>query len=370
VEDQSNPISDPTVSVQKFCLELEKDRRTPEGRIRNEHEFREHFFPYDGSGATDRLLRLMPRDIRGPIIASWGIRGQKAACRDDEARVLSVVHDAFVAGDIDDQGFEDGLSPETVVSWCDLSDWWGFWRGGKHTKSAIQRALELAYGLGLFDAEWFFDMVEAGDSRGTDVLCDGLNKAELAGWIKKIHETADGSPKGMLGALGWATLVTKTSNTVLLAVIDAFAKKVGLDKEPARAEGGAEARRAGKQPTVPGLSDWSEPAPDEASAQEDVLLGALEEPQREGTEQDWLENPVVPAATGVDDLDVEMLGTGGVAEPTGAIADLLADDDGSGDDLGAPARRPALPGLPAGLAKRQKSVPPPLPDGGPTSKRK
>ena len=134
MDDQTNPNNDLNAPVTKFCLALEKDRRTPEGRIRSEHDFREHFFPYDESSAKDRILRFLPRDVRGPIIASWGIRGRKAAMRDDDARVRAVVHDAFVAGDIDDPTFEEGVATDVIISWCELADWWKFWRGGKHTE--------------------------------------------------------------------------------------------------------------------------------------------------------------------------------------------------------------------------------------------
>ena len=182
MDDQHTPANDLNAPVTKFCLALEKDRRTAEGRIRSEKDFREHFFPYDEASAKDRILRFLSREIRGPIIASWGIRGRKAAMRDDDLRVRAVLHDAFVAGDIDDQTFEDGITADVVVGWGELADWWKFWRGGKHTKYSIQRALETAYELGLFDARWFFDILESGGGKlhGTDVLVEGMSKTELA----------------------------------------------------------------------------------------------------------------------------------------------------------------------------------------------
>ena len=177
MDDQTTPTNDLDSSVTKFCLALERDRRTPEGRSRSEREFREHFFPYDDGIARDRILKFLPRDVRGPIIASWGIRGRKAAMRDDDSRVRAVVHDAFVAGDIDDQTFEDGLAPELIIGWVELADWWRFWRGGKHTKYSIQRALETAYDLELLDARWFLDTLESGGGKlhGTDVLVEGMS---------------------------------------------------------------------------------------------------------------------------------------------------------------------------------------------------
>ena len=197
MDDQHNPTNDLSAPITKFCLALEKDRRTAEGRIRSEKDFREHFFPYDEAAAKDRILRFLPREIRGPIIASWGIRGRKAAMRDDDHRVRAVLHDAFVAGDIDDQTFEDGITADVVVGWGELADWWKFWRGGKHTKYSIQRALESAYELGLFDARWFFDILESGGGKlhGTDVLVEGMSKTELADWIKNCLLYTSPSPR-------------------------------------------------------------------------------------------------------------------------------------------------------------------------------
>ena len=62
------------------------------------------------------------------------------------------MHDALVAGDVDHNAFEDGLTPETFVRWVPLGDLWSFWRGGKLTKQAIHKALSTAYELYLFDA--------------------------------------------------------------------------------------------------------------------------------------------------------------------------------------------------------------------------
>jgi hypothetical protein len=402
-------------AVPKFCLALEKDRRTPEGRIRSEHDFREHFFPYDEAMARDRVLKFLPREIRGPIIASWGIRGRKAAMRDDDARVRAVVHDAFVAGDIDDQTFEDGVSADIVVSWAELADWWKFWRGGKHTKYSIQRALETGYDLGLFDARWFFDVLESGGGKlhGTDVLVEGMSKTELADWIKKIHESGDGSPKGLLSALGWSTLVAKTSNAVLLSAIDAFAQKNALVKDRFKADEDNEprnrlsdhaaiaaAKKASEPPPPvavaaprPGrpsvLPSWSEglnapPTIDEGPAKpdgvlsppDDALLKELETPS--GPESDWLENAVaVPASEAPDDLDVVIDGAISESQPDPAEVTHVfqrPDDDlfsaasagpnnGEGENAGSIALRSkaTLPGLPNPAKRGGKTVPPPLP---------
>jgi hypothetical protein len=410
VDEQQNPTNDLNAAVTKFCLALEKDRRTPEGRIRSEHDFREHFFPYDEALSRDRILKFLPREIRGPIVASWGIRGRKAAMRDDDARVRAVVHDAFVAGDIDDQTFEDGVSADIVISWAELADWWKFWRGGKHTKYSIQRALETGYDLGLFDARWFFDVLESGGGKlhGTDVLVEGMSKTELADWIKKIHESGDGSPKGLLTALGWPTLVAKTSNAVLLSAIDAFAHKNTLVKDKFKADEDNEprqrlsdhAKRVSEPPPAPAkptpartsvLPSWSEglggPAREDApkldgvlSPPDDALLKELESPSQ--PEGDWLDNPVnVPTSESPDDLDVVIDGAISESQPDPAEVTHVfqrPDDDlfagpaapNNGETEGGGANvairsKATLPGLPATVKRAGgKSLPPPLPDKG------
>ena len=411
MDDQHSPTNDLDSSVTKFCLSLERDRRTPEGRSRSEREFREHFFPYDDGIARDRLLKFLPQDVRGPIIASWGIRGRKAAMRDDDPKVRAVVHDAFVAGDIDDQTFEDGLAPELIIGWVELADWWRFWRGGKHTKYSIQRALETAYDLELLDARWFLDTLESGGGKlhGTDVLVEGMSKTELADWIKKIHESGDGSPRGLLNALGWPILVAKTSNAVLLSAMDAFAQKNGLVKDKFKAdEGEPDGHRGSTPPSRP--SGWSEgkslapkespssrdassarepsrsakeapkdvPAPDapprddvELSPPNEALLRELEAPSRPD-EGDWLEDPVnVQAGEAVDDLDVVLTQSdqSDQPDPTDITQIFHREDDLFGPNgseqqpepvvSSPPSRKAALPGLPG--KRGNKTVPPPLP---------
>jgi hypothetical protein len=222
--------NDLSAAVPKFCLALEEHRRTPEGRVRTSQEMMTTYFPHDDKSCTDRIFKYLPNEVRGPIIAAWGIRGIKAAMRDNDEKVQSVVHDALVAGDVDHTAFEDGLSPETLVRWVPLADLWAFWRAGKMTKQALHKALATAYELYLFDARWFLDTITAkgGSIRGTDVLADGLTKEELTQWIHRIHETADGTPKGIVSALGWDKIVAKTANDVLVAVLDAMVTKVGL----------------------------------------------------------------------------------------------------------------------------------------------
>lgn len=198
--------------------------------MRSAQELVTAFFPHDEKTCSDKLFRHLPRDVRGPIVAAWGIRGVKAALRDDDERVKQVVHDALVAGDVDATSFEDGVTAETLVRWVPLGDLWSFWRGGKLTKIAIHKALSTAYELYLFDARWFLEALQSkgGVLKGTDVLADGLTKEELTHWIRRVHETGDGTPKGLVASLGWTKIVEKTHNEVLLTVLDAMAAKVGL----------------------------------------------------------------------------------------------------------------------------------------------
>ncbi len=218
----------------KFCLAVEEHRRTPEGRVRTAEHFLAFFFPPDGKAPQDRIFLHIPQAVRGPIISGWGIRGAKAALRDDDEKVSSVVFDSLVAGDLVANAFEDGLPPAVVIGWAPLADWWTFWRQSALTKPTLLKALVTAYDLGLFDARWLLSTLESrgGELKGTDVLSTGLTKDELAEWIRKVHESGNGSPKGLLEALGWDKLVHKAPNEALLGVLDAFARKVALVTEP------------------------------------------------------------------------------------------------------------------------------------------
>jgi hypothetical protein len=233
VEKARNDLS---AAVPKFCLALEEHRRTPDGRVRTSQELLTTFFPHDEKVCTDRILKYLPMEVRGPIIAAWGIRGIKSALRDNDEKAQTVLYDALLAGDVDHVAFEDGLTAETLVRWVPLGDLWTFWRGGKLTKQAIHKALATAYELFLFDARWFLETISArgGALKGTDVLADGLTKDDLTHWVRRIHETGDGSPKGVVAALGWDKIVAKTPNEVLVSALDAVATKVGLVAAPPR----------------------------------------------------------------------------------------------------------------------------------------
>ena len=265
----SKARNDLTSPVPKFCLVLEASRRTNEGRVRTPQELLTHFFPYSEGTATDRLFHFLPREVRGPILTSWGVRGQKSALRDSDDKVRAVVHDALVAGDVDASMFEASLAADVFVRWIDLPDWWSFWRGGKLAKYSILKALEAGYDLGLFDAEWFLQTVASkdGKTRGTDLLSEGLSKADLTEWLRAIYLTADGSPRGIVAALGWDQIVSKTPDEVLIAVLDAIALKVGL-KEDGKAK---EEPKPKEEPRVKEEPKAKEEAKAKAAPQPDPL---------------------------------------------------------------------------------------------------
>jgi hypothetical protein len=231
---KETPVSAPPVQtplpspLAQLCLALESYRRTDDGRVRSARDLVAHFFPYDASSAEDRVLRHLPREVRGPILSAWGLRGTKTALRDDDAKVRSVVHDALVAGDIDPAAFEEGIDAEALVGHVPLASWWAFWRGADLTKNALRKALVTAHDLSLFDAAWLWETITRGDLRGTDVVADALSKAELGDWLRAVHRSGDGSAAGFLAAIGWERLVTRTPNDALLRVVDALAEKVGL----------------------------------------------------------------------------------------------------------------------------------------------
>jgi hypothetical protein len=145
------------------------------------------------------------------------------------------------------------------------------------SKQSLQKALTVAYDLALFDARWFLDTVQAksGALKGTDVLADGLSKEDLVAWIKRIHEGGDGTPKGLVAALGWEKIAAKTRDEALVAVLDAVVTKVGLvppkeakdaaapppsrqdnaEKGDMKTDPNATAVDIGKIPRAPGSSD-------------------------------------------------------------------------------------------------------------------
>jgi hypothetical protein len=229
-ESVANPRNERNQAVTKFCLAMEDHRRTEAGRVRTAKEFVTQFFPYDEGKANDRLFLHLPNEVRGPVLAKWGIRGAKAALKDDHERVKLVVHDALIAGDIDETIFEEGVTAAILIDWVSLGEWWSFWRQGRLTGGAIQKALATARELGLIDDAWFLLNLQGrgGKLKGTDVLCDTLSKDQIVAWLRKMHETGDGSPAGVIAAIGWPTVLAKTAQDALLFALDQFARKAGL----------------------------------------------------------------------------------------------------------------------------------------------
>jgi hypothetical protein len=334
--------NDLSAAVPKFCLALEEYRRTPEGRVRTSQDLLATFFPHDDKSSTDKVFKHLPNEVRGPIVAAWGIRGMKAAMRDNDERVQQVVYDALLAGDVDHQAFEEGLAPETLVRWIPLGELWSFWRGGKLSKQAIHKAMATAYELYLFDARWFLETLTAkgGTLKGTDVLADGLTKDDLTQWVRRIHETGDGTPKGLVAALGWDKIVAKTSNDVLVAVLDAVVTKVGLVVAPAKDSSpkavDSLVPKAEAKPEPPPAAGpaaeaaKAEPAKTEAAKTEDTKPAGTEQRQTDkppGDDSTWSVPPVAAEATkdtGEGDISVDL------------------DDDVLMGDKGSPATAPRI----------------------------
>lgn len=226
--------NDLSAALVRFCVAVEEHRRTPDGRVRTPAQFLEHFFVTRDNAPKDEVFRHMPKEVRGPILSGWGIRGTKAALRDDDDKVATVVFDALAAGDLDADAFERALTPDKLLAWVPLTSFWTFWRAGVINKPALLRAFTTAYELKLLDAKAFLENLKArnGELTSTDVLGNALNKDDLIEWVRKIHAAGDGSPKGMLEALGWDKIVQKTSTEALLGALDALAVKLGLAEPP------------------------------------------------------------------------------------------------------------------------------------------
>ena len=227
---EPKPRNERENAVTKFCLAMEELRRTEPGRVKNAKDLVDHFFPHDATNARDQLFVHLPREVRAPVVAGWGIRGAKAALRDDDERIRMVIHDAILAGDIDENVFEQGVTPAIIADWVPLDEWWGFWRSGKVTGVPVQKALATARELGLFDDRWFLENVDGrgGRLKGTDTICDTLSKDQIVVWMRNVHTAGDGSPAGLVAALGWETILAKTAQEALLFALDALAKKIGL----------------------------------------------------------------------------------------------------------------------------------------------
>jgi hypothetical protein len=149
-----------------------------------------------------------------------------------------VVADALEAGDIDETAFENGLSASILIDWLPLGDWWKFWRSGKLPLAAIQKALETARSLGLFDDKWFLENVRGrgGDLQGVDTICESLPKDQVVAWLRRIQESEDASAASFVASLGWDVILARTSQQALLFALDALAVRVGLASVVAKEE--------------------------------------------------------------------------------------------------------------------------------------
>ncbi len=274
----ATPKNDRDHPVTRFCRSLEEFRRTDEGRVRYAKALVDHFFPYDEAKANDRLFVHIPKEVRGAVLAGWGIRGLKSALRDDDERVKSTVHDALVAGDIDVAAFEEGVTAEILSDWIALSDWWSFWRGKNLTLPHVRRALATARELRLFDDRWFLLHVEGrgGKLIGTDAICDTLSKENVIAWMRAIHASGDGTPAGIVAAIGWEKILSTTSHEALLFALDALAREVGL--VPTAADADPDATTA---PRLPSGAPPPPPPAESASADPDQdQEGDVGDPER------------------------------------------------------------------------------------------
>jgi hypothetical protein len=219
------PKNDRTNAVARLCLALESFRRTEEGRVRDAKAFLAHFFP-----GEDRLFCNMPKSVRADLLAGWGIRGKKSALRDDDARVRTTIQDALAAGDIDDAIIEEAVTPDLLIDWVPLPDWWRFWRAETLPLPAVKKALGIARSLSLFDEQWFLAhlLLPSQKLSRTDVVCAGLSKLEAMQWLAAVHASGDASPAGLVTALGWDTILDKTAHEALLHALDALARQLGL----------------------------------------------------------------------------------------------------------------------------------------------
>lgn len=217
-------------SVTKLCLALETFRRTDEGRVRDAKSFLGFWLPYEAG--KDRLFVHMPNEVRADLLSNWGVRGKKSALRDDDEKVRTTLADALGAGDIDAAVIESGVTPEILVDWAPLDDWWTFWRGSALPTGAIRKALATARELDMFDEKWFFQNLALKSQRldGTDVVSAALSKEQVTAWLLAVHASEDATPAGLMRAVGWDTVLGRTAHEALLHALDALAVNVGLVK--------------------------------------------------------------------------------------------------------------------------------------------
>ncbi len=248
--------------VARFCLLLEGARRDGSVPVRSSREFLNAFFPHDERGFEDCVFLHLPKEVRGPIVSGWELRGPKVALADDDGRIARVVYEALLAGDIGEATFEAGLAADILTTWVPLPAWWQFWRGGHVDAEAARRALTLGRELGLFDDRWFLDRLQSqgggrsGPLRGTDAICEALMKQELTAWLCSVARSGVASPAGLVEALGWGAALAALPIDALHDALDALASESGL----APASAGPVSRHVGEVPIAPALQ-WPPPAP-------------------------------------------------------------------------------------------------------------
>lgn len=292
------PRNDRALALSAFCLEIERHRRTLDGRVRTAEAFLQFYFARQpgGSTAADRVLLHLPREVRGPIVAGWRIRGLKASLRDDDERAKAVVLDALDAGDLDATKFEEGISAETLIDYVPLDEWWKFWRGTALPNGAVQKALATARAMQLIDDKWFLENIEGrgGRLKGTDAITDTLTKDDIIGWLRGIHASGDATPPGIVAARGWGNVLAKTSPEALLFALDAFARKVHLTTPS------SEKPERPSSPTLDGFEDM--PQVDLSKIDPDAEAAALGE---------WGDAPPPQSVAGepVRDDEIEALPT-------------------------------------------------------------
>ena len=110
---------------------------------------------------------------------------------------MGVVADALEAGDVDATMFESGITPEILIDYVPLDEWWQFWRGMELPVASVQKAVAAARASRLIDDEWFLGAIEGrgGKLKGTDALAETLTKDEVIAWVRALHVSGDGSPR-------------------------------------------------------------------------------------------------------------------------------------------------------------------------------
>ena len=234
----AKPRNDRNHAVTKFCLAMEEHRRTEAGRVRTAKEFVAHFFPYDEQKANDQLFLHMPqrrpraraREVGHPR-RQGGAQGRRRA--GEARRPRRARRGRHRRGDLR----RGRRRPTSSSTGSPLAEWWSFWRRARSPASPIQKALATARELGLID-----DQLVPRERPGPRRQAEGHRRrsATRSARIRSSRGCAsstsrgDGSPAGIVAALGWETVLAKTAQDALLFALDQFARKAGLAPERRR----------------------------------------------------------------------------------------------------------------------------------------